>query len=109
MCLQKIKEFFESLFGDPADPPDPPPDQTLLYLVMRHNQKAPVWPDVGAQSSLGVLKDGDAAVIRNQRNYSGDMWYEVLTSEFPWAHTDVGWIKFKDEKSFLEWRKTKSK
>ena len=105
MCWQKIVDWFEHWFGEEKPPPPP---KEIQYLVMKANKKAPLWPFPGAQTSPGILKDGDAAVVRAKRNYQGSMWYEVLCGEFNWAHCDTGWIKFKEDKCFLEWRKVES-
>ena len=96
---------------DPTPTPTPTPTleptpKPIQYLIIKENTHAPVWPEPGAQQHLGIyLKDGDAVPIRNQRDYQGWMWYEVLCGDlFQFPPGTTGWVKFKEDKMYLEVR-----
>jgi len=107
MCIQKIKDWLDKILN-PVDPQLPPDPEYIQYLVIKDGERAPVWPKVNGQVKLGDLKAGDAAVVRTKHMQGDQPWYEVLLLPFSrFAPVQIGWVKFKADKMYLEMRQVK--
>ena len=108
MCIKAITDWFKSLFNPPVEPPPPPPPPPPLiqYLVIAEDERAPVWPIIDAQVTvLGYMKDGDMAAVRERIMQGEQLWVDVLVGDLrQFEPGTTGWVKFRDEKMWTEWR-----
>ena len=83
-----------------------PTPKPIEYLIIKEDKHAPVWPKVDAQVNvLGYLKDGDNVPVRTRHMMGDTLWLEVLVGELYQFETGTtGWVKFRAEKMFTEWR-----
>lgn len=94
---------------EPTPVPTPLPTPTpkpIQYLIIKDGERAPVWPEPGAQVPYDAyLHAGDTVPVRAQLNWEGALWYEVLCGDL-WQFDPgtVGWVKYKADKMYLEWR-----
>ena len=103
MC-KAIADWLKKLFNPPVEPPPPPP--LIQYLVIKDNERAPVWPKIDAQVKvLGYMKAGDMAAVRTRIMQGDQLWLDVLVGDLrQFEPGTTGWVKFRAEKMWTEWK-----
>lgn len=84
----------------PPEPVDPPPGPSE-HLLIKEDQRAPVWPKINGQVSIGDLRAGDTVKVLDAVMMGDQPWYEVYIGNFDRFDVDVGWVKYKEDKMEL--------